>query len=187
MLKNLIRFSIDHAALVLSLAVALLGLAAFLLPRTPVDVFPELSAPTVVVMTEAPGLAAFRAAHLYPRERRARYRVGSVLFYRHDTWHRGTPLDPGTMRLAQNLTFRKAQSEWISVLHPGWAWAMYRRSRVMERLLAAASVEQRCVLGFPKPGHPYWTPETLAAVKARYAALDFDATPYESGLGRSGD
>ena len=52
MLKNLIRFSIDHAALVLVLAGVLLGTAAYRLPRTPVDVFPELNAPTVVVLTE---------------------------------------------------------------------------------------------------------------------------------------
>ena len=58
MLKALIRFSIDNAALVLVLAGLLLGLAAYRLPRTPIDVFPELNAPTVVVMTEAPGLAA---------------------------------------------------------------------------------------------------------------------------------
>lgn len=58
MLKNLIRFSIDHASIVLVLAGIVLGLAVYRLPHTPVDVFPELSAPTVVVMTEAPGLAA---------------------------------------------------------------------------------------------------------------------------------
>ena len=58
MLKSLIRFSIDHAALVLVLAGAVLALAAWRLPRAPVDVFPELNVPTVVVMTEAPGLAA---------------------------------------------------------------------------------------------------------------------------------
>ena len=58
MLKNLIRFSIDHAALVLVLAGVLLALAAFRLPRAQVDVFPELNAPTVVVIAEAPGLAA---------------------------------------------------------------------------------------------------------------------------------
>jgi HME family heavy-metal exporter len=58
MLKNLIRFSIDHAALVLVLAGVLLGTAAYRLPRTPVDVFPELNAPTVVIMAEAQGLAA---------------------------------------------------------------------------------------------------------------------------------
>ncbi|TDJ70442.1 MAG: hypothetical protein E2O39_10020, partial [Planctomycetota bacterium] len=57
-LRHVIRFSIDHAALVLILAGVLLAVAAYRLQRTPVDVFPELNAPTVVVMTEAPGLAA---------------------------------------------------------------------------------------------------------------------------------
>lgn len=58
MLKRLIRFSIDRAALVLVLACLVLAAAAYRLPDTPVDVFPELNAPTVVVVTEAPGLAA---------------------------------------------------------------------------------------------------------------------------------
>jgi CzcA family heavy metal efflux pump len=58
MLKRLIQYSIDHAALVLVLAGVLLAIAAFRLPQTPVDVFPELNAPTVVIMTESPGLAA---------------------------------------------------------------------------------------------------------------------------------
>jgi CzcA family heavy metal efflux pump len=58
MLKRLIQFSLNHAALVLVLAGVVLTFAAFRLPQTPVDVFPELNAPTVVIMTEAPGLAA---------------------------------------------------------------------------------------------------------------------------------
>ena len=58
MMKRLIQFSLDHAALVLVLAGVLLAVAAFRLPQTPVDVFPELNAPTVVIMTESPGLAA---------------------------------------------------------------------------------------------------------------------------------
>ncbi len=127
---------------------------------------------------EAPEVAAWRAEHLYPRERYVRYRVGTVLLYRHDTWHRGTPIEPGALRLVQNMTFRTAPSEWISVLHTGWAWSMYRRSQVMERLVATASVEQRCVLGFPPPGHAVWTEEMLEAVEARYGPLGFDVGPY---------
>jgi len=127
----------------------------------------------------APEVASWRAEHLYRREVLARYRFGTLLLYRHDTWHRGTPLQPGCLRLVLNMTLRKAGSDWVSTLHPGWAWAMYRPSRVMERLIASATVEQRCVLGFPKPGHPYWTPETIAAVKARYADLGIDMAPYQ--------
>lgn len=128
---------------------------------------------------EAPEVAKWRAEHLYPRQVRARFRVGSLLLYRHDTWHRGTPLEPGGMRLAQNLTFRKAASEWISTLHPGWAWGMYSRPKRLERLIAKASVEQRCVLGFPAPGHAYWNRDTLDAVAARFGPLGMDLTPYE--------
>ena len=91
------------------------------------------------------------------------------------------------MRLAQNLTFRKTGSEWVSVLHPGWSWAMYRSGQPMERLLASSSVDQRCVLGFPAPGHPYWTRETLAAVRARYGALGMDMEPYVQALSQGGD
>ena len=131
---------------------------------------------------QAPAVAAWRAQHLYPRERMADYRTGTVLFYRHDTWHRGTPLELGALRLTQNLTFRKAASEWISTLSRGWAWAMYRPSKIMERLIAAASVDQRCVLGFPRPGDDYWTAATIAAVAARYGAAGIDMTPYRQGL-----
>ena len=28
------------------------------------------------------------------------------------------------------------------------------------------------LFGFPPPGHPFWTEETLAAMAARYPALD---------------
>jgi CzcA family heavy metal efflux pump len=58
MLSRLIKFSLDHAALVLIAAGILLAAVAWRLPGTAVDVFPELNAPTVVIMTEAPGLAA---------------------------------------------------------------------------------------------------------------------------------
>ncbi|MHC5024017.1 MAG: efflux RND transporter permease subunit, partial [Planctomycetota bacterium] len=58
MLRKLIQFSLDNATLVLVLAGVLLAFAGYQLPRTPVDVFPELNAPTVVIMTESPGLAA---------------------------------------------------------------------------------------------------------------------------------
>lgn len=58
MLKRLIQFSLDHSMLVIALAMVVVGAAIYQVPRMPVDVFPELNAPTVVVLTEAPGYAA---------------------------------------------------------------------------------------------------------------------------------
>ncbi|MCP4758405.1 MAG: efflux RND transporter permease subunit [Planctomycetes bacterium] len=58
MLKSLIAFSLRYASLVVLAALLLSGYAAWRLPDMSVDVFPELNAPTVVIMAEAGGLAA---------------------------------------------------------------------------------------------------------------------------------
>ena len=130
---------------------------------------------------QRPGLAEWRAS-LYARERHVHFKPGDVLLYRHDTWHRGTPLLPGRLRLAHNITYRTAAAEWISTLHAGWAWSAYRKDKLLERLIVAASLEQRAVLGFPQPGSPYWCAETIAAVEARYGMFGMDMTPYRSAL-----
>jgi hypothetical protein len=126
---------------------------------------------------QRPALAAWRQT-LYDRERYTRFKPGDIILYRHDTWHRGTPMTPGTLRLAHNLTYRRAASEWISTLHKGWAWAAYRESKTLEKLIATATLAQRAVLGFPQQGSDYWCDETLDAVEARYGMYGFDVAPY---------
>jgi HME family heavy-metal exporter len=58
MLKGLIDFSIKQWGVILLLSVLVLIAAGVLIPRMPLDIFPELNAPTVTVMTEAGGLSA---------------------------------------------------------------------------------------------------------------------------------
>ncbi|MHC5028161.1 MAG: efflux RND transporter permease subunit, partial [Planctomycetota bacterium] len=58
MLKALIRFSLQYSSLVVIASLLLVGYAAYRMPRMSVDVFPELNAPTVVIMAESGGLAA---------------------------------------------------------------------------------------------------------------------------------
>ena len=58
MFNALISWSLNNAKTVVICAGVLLALAGYLIPRMAVDVFPELNAPTVVIMTEAGGLAA---------------------------------------------------------------------------------------------------------------------------------
>ena len=58
MLNKIIRFSLHNRLLVLVASVLLIAGGAYTTYHTEVDVFPDLNAPTVVVMTEAGGMAA---------------------------------------------------------------------------------------------------------------------------------
>lgn len=130
---------------------------------------------------QRPELVTWRAS-LYEREVHTAFKPGDVIFYRHDLWHRGTPMTPGTLRLAHNMTYRKASAEWISTLHVGWAWKAYRDDKYLERLIANSSLLQRAVMGFPQPGNPYWCEETIAAVEARYGMFGMDMSAYRDAL-----
>ena len=57
MLNRIIHFSLYNRVVVLLLSAVLMFAGVVMLLRTEVDIFPDLNAPTVVVMTEAPGLA----------------------------------------------------------------------------------------------------------------------------------
>jgi CzcA family heavy metal efflux pump len=57
MLNSLIRFSLRHRPLVLALSLLLLVFGAQVLRQLPVEVLPDLTKPTVTILTEAPGLA----------------------------------------------------------------------------------------------------------------------------------
>lgn len=57
MLNRLIRFSLHNRLLIISASVLLLATGIYTASRMEVDVFPDLTAPTVVVLTEAHGMA----------------------------------------------------------------------------------------------------------------------------------
>ncbi len=57
MLNRIIKASLDNRLAVLVLSGVLLCIGVAVMMRTEVDIFPDLNAPTVVVMTEAPGMA----------------------------------------------------------------------------------------------------------------------------------
>ncbi len=57
MIASLIEWSLRNRLLVIAVALLLLGWGAYETRRMPVDVFPDLTAPTVTVVTEAHGMA----------------------------------------------------------------------------------------------------------------------------------
>lgn len=56
MLNRIIKFSLDNRIAVIVLSGLLLIFGMIVLLRTEIDIFPDLNAPTVAVMTEAPGM-----------------------------------------------------------------------------------------------------------------------------------
>src|SRR5574344_2037009 len=57
MLNKIIKFSLNNRPLVLVLSVLLMIAGVYTASNMDVDVFPDLNAPTVVIMTEATGMA----------------------------------------------------------------------------------------------------------------------------------
>ena len=70
MFKLIVRSSLNNRLLVLAAAIVLIAYGLFVLPRVPVDVFPDINRPTVNILTEAEGLAPQEVEQLvtYPIE-----------------------------------------------------------------------------------------------------------------------
>src|SRR4051794_26496481 len=58
MLNAVIRFALQYRVLIVVSSLAVLVYGGYLAAGMPIDVFPDLDRPRVVVMTECPGMAA---------------------------------------------------------------------------------------------------------------------------------
>lgn len=93
------------------------------------------------------GQDPFRQA-LYDAEIHIQAKKGDVLFYRHDVWHRGTPVFQGKSRRVLNLVFKTPDAHHIYTWSQGFARNNYH-GRV-ERMVRALTDDQRRALGIPK-------------------------------------
>jgi hypothetical protein len=140
------------------------------------DVTPERAATRMVsrrltteIPTERTYLSTADYAHLYGAEVPASGPAGSILAYRPDVYHRGVRMtEPGVARFMLHVSFKPVATDWLG----SQAWPGAAESLAWHRFMQGPTVEQLTILGFPEPGHPYWTGETLRGVAARYPLLD---------------
>ena len=117
---------------------------------------------------------------LYENEAYAVVPAGSLLMYSMRTFHRGTPFLADVGRLGQFITYAPAAWRWLGIV----GWSAYAIKREFREWLEAAPPAHRQLFGFPAPGHPYWTAETLDGVSARYPGMDM--APYRTGVAENG-
>lgn len=131
MLNRLIRFSLNNRAILLGLAVLVLGLGFQAVRELPVEVLPDLTKPTVIILTEAPGLA--------PEEVESNVTL---------------PIERALMGVAGLTRLRSNSDVSLSLVYAefGWGTDIYRaRQFVQERLQGVRNT-------LPEGVEPFLTP-----------------------------
>jgi hypothetical protein len=107
--------------------------------------------------------------------------AGSIVVYRPDVYHRSVDFTDRTRaRFMLHASYKPASMEWGGYQ----AWPFKGFSMEWHRFVEQATPRQLTLLGFPAPGHPFWTDETLAGVASRYPGLDL--APWRAEMPRPG-
>jgi hypothetical protein len=102
--------------------------------------------------------------------------AGSLLIYRTDILHRGSNFaTPWRSRFSILADYQVRGTTWGGKM----AWPKQSPQR-WAKFIPRCSVRERDLFGFPRPGDPYWTEETLAGVADRYPGIDL--VPYRAAV-----
>jgi ectoine hydroxylase-related dioxygenase (phytanoyl-CoA dioxygenase family) len=141
------------------------------------DVTEELGPTYVVSQEKTPDLPLWpthrprkKNAPLYEHERPVLANAGDLLIFSMRTWHRASDMtaDAG-VRFSHHLVYRAAAHAFQGYHQ----WSQHGENPELQRFIEHSTPRQRQLLGFPAPGHEYWSEDTIAAVQLRYPKMDF--------------
>jgi hypothetical protein len=112
---------------------------------------------------------------LYNREIIPNYEIGDMLWYRHDVWHRGTPVKKDKIRYVISLAWKKPNATVLN-WNMGFTQKMYYGW--LEEFICSLNAYQLHSIGFPHPLNSYWCRETIRNTKERFKSYEFDLDKY---------
>ena len=99
--------------------------------------------------------------------------AGSLFVYRTDVMHRGSDFSaPRRSRFALLADYQVRGPTWAGKM----AWPDHALKPSFVEAMERATVRERDLFGFPRPGDPYWNAQTVADVGRRYPNMDM--APY---------
>ncbi len=150
MLDRIIRFSLDNRLVVLLISVLLVLAGLYTAATMEVDVFPDLNAPTVVVMTEAEGMAAEEVERL-------------VTF----------PIETAINGATSVRRVRSSSSNGFSIVYVEFDWGtdIYRARQIVSEKIAVTGEELP-----EKAGQPTLGPQSSILGELMIVGLTADTT-----------
>jgi hypothetical protein len=147
------------------------------------DVPPDMGPTYVVSREHTDGLSLWppfrtrrKNPELYKLEKPVLATAGTLFIFGMSTFHRASSITAAAgARFSHHLVYRGAQHAFAGYHQ----WSRHGENLDLSRFIQQATPRQREMLGFPRPGDPYWTAATLAGVAARYPKMDM--APYQAG------
>lgn len=148
-LNKIVKFSIDNRLTVMVLAFVVMAIGVFITRQMDVDVFPDLTAPTVTIMTEAHGMAAEDVERL-------------ITF----------PIETTVNGAAKVRRVRSATYAGVSIVWVDFAWGMdiYKARQIVSEKLAG--ITEKLPQG---SSEPYMTPQSSVMGEVMLIAVNSDS------------
>ncbi|MFP4546565.1 MAG: efflux RND transporter permease subunit [Fidelibacterota bacterium] len=147
-LNKIVKFSIENRLTVLILAFVIMGIGVYTAIRMDVDVFPDLTAPTVTIMTEAHGMAAEDVERLvtFPVE--------------------ATVNGAANVRRVRSATYAGVSIVWVDF---NWGMDIYKARQIVSEKLTG--ITEKLPQGAKEP---YMTPQSSIMGEVMLIAVSSD-------------